>query len=142
MNGDHLTRFGESKDGVVADRPLIEALFGSLYKDRIIYHERITILSEVIKIDIADDRYELHHRPIKLLHADPICEGMYERWQMHTHLVASAGLSSEMPQHIYASGRLSTAYGAFKVWPGAKRVEYISNMPDEELTTGLRQIMW
>ncbi|HCA58569.1 MAG TPA: hypothetical protein DEP46_11355 [Blastocatellia bacterium] len=142
MADEFFTPFGESKEEIVADRNLIEELFGNLYKDRIIYHERITILSEVIKTEITEKEFSLWHRPVRLLNADPVFEGVYERWQSLKEL--ECGFNFGTPDHpcVYACGRLSVAYSGFKIWPGAKRVEYIGNMSDEELRIDFGHVMW
>jgi len=105
----------ESDDSVIADRKLVEDLFNNLYESRIIYHERITILSEVIKAEITDEKYELWHRPIKLLNANPVFDGMYERWNDRPHLVCSAALSLTDHPCVYANGRLSLPYSSFTI---------------------------
>jgi hypothetical protein len=142
MTDELFTSFGESKEDVVADRMLIEGLFGDLYKDRIIYRERITILSEVIKTEVTDKEFSLWHRPVRLLYADPVFDGMYDRWINSKEL--ECGFALGIPDHpcIYTWGGLSIAYAAFTLWPGSKRVEYISNMSDGELRTDFGHVMW
>ena len=134
--------FGESDDDVVADRALLEHLFSNLYNNTFIYHERITILSEVVRYEVTDERFTLFHRPVKLLRADAMCEGMYERWQSYKDLEAGANLSLPDHPYIYTRGRLSMAYGPGKIWPGARRVEYISKMSDDDLVTDFNHVMW
>lgn len=142
MNDELFTRFGESKEHVVADRKLIEDLFDNLYKNRIIYNERITILSEIVDIQINDGDYEFTHRPIRLLEILPTCEDWYDRWVGRGVLSCGGNLDIPDMPHVYTHGRLSTAYAGYRIWPGFKRVEHVSNMSDDELRTHFGHIMW
>lgn len=134
--------FGESDEDIVADRALLEHLFSNLYNNTFIYHERITILSEVVRYEVTDEKFTLIHRPVKLLRADQMCEGMYERWLTYGDLEYGAAVANLNHPYIYTHGRLSITYGAGKIWPGAKRVEYISNMSDDDLATDFNHVMW
>lgn len=142
MTDELFTRFGESKEEVVANRNLIAELFGNLYNDLIIYHERITILSEVLKTEITEKKFSLWHRPVRLLKADPVFDGMYDRWISSKELECGFALGTPDHQCIYTWGRLSVAYAGFKIWTGSKRVEFISNMSNDELLNDFGHVMW
>ena len=142
MTEELFTRFGESESCINADRKLIEDLFGNLYNNLIIYNERHTVLSEVFDVEISDDEYTFKHRPIRMLEMMPTVEYLYDQWQSVPHLTAGAGLDPEKFPHVYASGRLSTTYAGNCWWPGAKRVEYVVNMSDDELRTDFGHVMW
>lgn len=126
----------------VADRKLLEELFSGLYRNRIIYHERITVLSEVIKCDISDEEIQFWHTPIKLLSADPVFDGMYERWTSRPHCVVGVNLKVSGHPYIYYRKRLSMPYSGFLVWPDSEIVEKVSSLADDELINELPRLIW
>ncbi|CAN5607766.1 hypothetical protein BH24ACI3_BH24ACI3_16260 [soil metagenome] len=142
MSDEPLKPFDTIKEAVVADRELLEELFSNLYGSRIIYHERITILSEVIRYEITDGEFSLWHRPVKLLYANPVFDGMYERWKNLPHLEYGAALGIDDHPYIYQGGNLSMAYGLGVVWPGRELIEMVSNMSDDQIETDLGHIIW
>ena len=65
MNGStelrsSLSNYDETeRSSIVADRQLLEELFANLFENRVIYHERITILSEVERVEITDSELDV-----------------------------------------------------------------------------------
>ena len=128
----------------VADRQLLEKLFGDLYENRIIYHERITVLAKVERVEVGDRVFDLWFRPIKLLYKPDIywVEGMYERWVSSSPIQIGANFDiPDIPYHYDSNGRLSMAYSSHLIWPHKEVVKEISLMTDEELKTDLRRAL-
>ncbi len=129
---------------IVVDRQLLEELFSDLYENRIIYHERITILSEVERVEITDSELDVWHRPIRLLYKPDhwFVDGMYERWISVAPLRCGAVLGNKDFLYKYhCNGRLSAPYIPFLLWPHKDLVKKISSMTDEELKTDLQRVL-
>ena len=128
----------------IADRQLLEELFANLYQNQIVYHERITILSKVDRVEITDNELQVWHRPIRLLFKPDarVVDDMYERWLNIGLLNCGASLGLEkFPYHYHHNGRLSGPYRTFLLWPHKELVKQISLMTDEELKTDLRKAL-
>lgn len=142
MSAEQTISDGDGSIRQVADRALLEELFSGLFRNWIIYHERITVLSEVIKFEISDAQIEFWHKPIRLLSADPCFDGMYERWTSLPHCKAAVGLNLSSLRYIYDRRRLSMPYVGFVVWPDPEIVEKVSSLANEELITELPRLIW
>lgn len=128
--------------GKIADRELLRELFPSLHENRIIYHERITVISEVIKVEISDEEFELWHKPFRLLSAEPVFNGMYEGWQEEPYCAAGVPLNVENHPYIYDRGRLSMPYSGFLIWPSPEIVSKLSECSDDDVHSLVGRILW
>lgn len=135
----------KSEEGpIVADRRLLEELFADLFENRIIYHERITILSEIERVEITDSELDVWHRPIRLLFSPdhPFVDGMYERWQSAAPIRCGAVIGNKDFLYKYhPNGRLSAPYVPFLLWPHKGLVKKVGAMTDEELKADLHRML-
>ncbi len=130
-----------SEPEMIADVPLIERLFSDLFEKKIIYHERITILSELTNYEINNNCLDIWHKPIKLLYAGPFLDA-FEHWQREAPLECGINLAAQGIRFTYRKGRLGGAYIPFVIWPDIELVKLVSYLSDEELERDLHRILW
>lgn len=134
----------DDKPAIVVDNTLLERLFGNLYQNRIIYHERITVLAEVERFKLRENEFDLWFRPVRLLITldHPEVAEMYERWVQRATCQIGVNFGiPDMPYYYHSTGRLSMPYGPGTIWPNYELVRQVSMLSDDNLERNVRRLL-
>lgn len=120
-------------------KELFESLFSDFFQNRIIYHERVTMLCEVARYEVTEDGFDIWLNWIKPLYLgifDPVY--LYTREEIHLGAPYDFGDSFS----LYDGHCIGRPYCPFVLWTDKRLVESVSRMSDEELETNLGDLLW
>ncbi len=122
-------------------KELFESLFSDLYQNKVIYHERVTMLCEVVRYEVTDDQFEISLNWLK-----PLYLGPFDPEYLHTRQEINLGAAFlDNDKHflpLYDGYRIGRPYCPFILWTGKETVEAVCKMSDEELATNLHDLLW
>ncbi len=121
------------------NKELFESLFSDLYENRVIYHERVTMLCEVVRYEVTEDGFDISLNWIKPLYLGPF-HPLYLDTREEIHLGASFEFGDSFS--LYDGYRIGRPYCPFVLWTDKQLVETLSGMSDEQLETDLSQLLW
>ena len=121
-------------------KELFESLFGDLYENKIIYHERVTMLCEVVSYEVTNEGFDIWLNWIKPLYLGPFYQEFLDtREEIH---LGAAFLVNEDMFRLYDGHAIRRAYCSFTLWTGKETVEAVCKMSDEKLGTDLHDLLW
>lgn len=121
-------------------KELFGSLFSDLYENKVIYHERVTMLCEMIRYEVTEDGFDVWLNWVKPLYLS-VFHPRYLDTREELHLGA-AFLAGEDPFPLYDGHRIGRPYCPFTLWTDKQTVETICKMNDEELETDLSKLLW
>jgi len=120
-------------------KKLFESLFSDLYENKVIYHERVTMLCEVVRYEVTDEQFDIWLSWIKPLYLGPF-DPAYLDTHEEIHLGAAFMFDEDMFR-LYDGNRISRPYCPFILWTDKEKVEAATKMSDEELKTNLNELL-
>lgn len=121
-------------------KELFESLFSDLYQNKVIYHERVTMLCEVVRYEVTNEQFDIWLdwlRPLYLGPFDP--EYLHTREEIH---LGAAFQVNEDAFRLYDGHKIGDPYSPFILWTDKETVKAACNMTDEELKTDLHDLLW
>jgi len=127
-------------------KELFESLFSDLYQNKVIYHERVTMLCEVARYEVTEEGFDIWLNWLKPLYLGPFHPVYLDtREEIHlgaAFLLGGAFLADEGAFRLYDGHRISRPYCPFTLWTNKETVEVACKMSDEELETNLHELLW
>ncbi len=121
-------------------KELFESLFSDLYENKVVYHERVTMLCEVIRYEVTEDGFDIWLNWVKPLYLS-ILHPRYLDTREQIHL-ASAFRVGEDSFRLYDGHSIGRQYCPFTLWTDPETVESVCRMSEEELETDLHTLLW
>ena len=121
-------------------KELFESLFSDLYENKVIYHERVTMLCEVVRYDVTEEQFDIWLNWLKPLYLGPF-HPAYLDTREEIHLGAAFQVNEDAFR-LYDGHRITHAYCPFTLWTDKETVETACKMSDEELKTNLHELLW
>ena len=121
-------------------KEIFESLFSDLYENKVIYHERVTMLCEVIRYEVTEEDFEVWLNWIK-----PLYLGDFHPEYLDTHEeihVGAAFVVGNGDFSLYDGHRIGRAYCPFSLWTEKGLVETVAKMSAEELEANLSNLLW
>ena len=133
---------GELKDSerLSDSKELFESLFTDLYENKVIYHERVTMLCEVIRYEVTEEGFDVWLNWIK-----PLYLGDFYPEYLDTHEEIHLGAAFVVGNgdfSLYDGHRIGRAYCPFSLWTDKGLVETVAKMSAEELESNLSNLLW
>lgn len=128
-------------DGKVPNsKELFESLFSDLYQNKVVYHERVTMLCEVVRYEVTDEQFDIWLNWIKPLYLGPFHPQFLDTHEAF-HLGAAFMVNKDTLR-LYDGHSIGHAYCPFTLWTGKDIVKAVCEMSDEELETNLHDLLW
>ncbi len=125
-----------------SDKEVFEYLFNNLFENKIIYHERVTILCEVDRFEVTEKRFEIWLKPLKpLMKLSGFRENFYNR--LLEKKIFSLGASFEFGDtntRLFDGNKIGRPYCPFMLWPLKEMVENINKLEGEALNEEISKL--
>ncbi len=121
-------------------KELFESLFSDLYENKVIFHERVTMLCDVVRYEVTDKRFDIWLNWVR-----PLFLGIFEPRFLETHEEIHLSATFEFGPYdwqLYDGHSIGQAYCPFTLWTDKKTVETVCKMSKEELEASLSNILW
>lgn len=121
----------------------LESLFTNLFDNKVIYHERVTLLCDVDMYRITEGDFRVWLKPVK-----PLYLGYQNRRErMYKYLVEKKifSLGSALRADygkLFDGKRIGRPYCPYTLWASKELVERVSKMNDQELDEHLYDMLW
>lgn len=118
-----------------------ESIFNSLYESKVIFHERVTLLCEVVKYDLQTERFSVELNVIRpLKNTRPYENRMLKHiTSKQTFTVGSTYKFAEVG--ILENKKIGRPYCPYTIWTDATLVEHISKLSGEDLKKHLQELL-
>lgn len=120
----------------------IKLLFDNLFENKLIFHERVTILCELMKYELKDDRFSVELKAIKALNNNS--EG---KNRMYQHIISKPTFTvwskyTLGDYKIFDGKKIGMPYCSFDIFGDITIVEKVCQMSDTEIDDNLYSILW
>jgi hypothetical protein len=117
------------------DKEVFEYLFNNLFENKIIYHERVTILCEVDRFEVTEKRFEIWLKPLKpLMKLSGFRENFYNRLvEKKIFSLAASFEFGDTSTKLFDGKLIGRPYCPFMLWPLKELVENICKLEGEAL---------
>ncbi len=127
-----------------SDKEVFEYLFNNLFENKIIYHERVTILCEVNRFEVTEKGFEIWLTPLKpLMNLKGFRQIFYNK--LVDKKVFSLGATFEFGDSntkLFDGKMIGRPYCPFMLWPIKEMVEKISSLEGEALKEEISKLYW
>ncbi len=120
----------------------LQIIFNSLYQKKVIFHERITLLCEVVNYDLLHESFNVELKVIQPLgNTRPYKNRMLEKITSKPTFTVGATYQYAGVD-ILQDKKIGRPYCPFTIWADAKLVETVSKLNNEELQKNLQELLW
>ncbi len=117
-------------------------LLDRLYEGKLIYHERVTILCELIKYELMADSFKLELKAIKPLHNEFDFQNAIYKYIISKPTFEVSSPYEVAYNKVLNGKKIGIAYCPFTIWADPVLVEKVSKLTDEELNVQLHDLIW
>ena len=117
-------------------------LFDNLYENKLIYHEKVTILCEVVSYELKEDSFKIELKVVKPLHN----EFDYQN-RIFNYIISKPTFEVSSPyefggKKVINGKKIGISYCPFTIWADPLLVEKVSKLNDDELHIQLHDLLW
>jgi hypothetical protein len=124
----------------MSQKEQFDRLFSSLFENKIIYHERITVLCKVNKYEATEDRFEVWLRPLRPLFLSNF-EHMYHRLLENGEFCLGAVFDFN-GWRLFDGKRIGHPYCPFTLWPTTEVVQRICRLTEPIPAEMVHRLLW
>ena len=126
------------------DKEIFEYLFTNLFENKIIYHEKVTMLCEVDSFEVTEKGFEIWLKPLKpLMKLSGFRENFYNK--LVEKKIFSLGATFEFGNSktkLFDGKTIGRPYCPFMLWPIKEMVEKISKLEGQALNDEVSKLFW
>ena len=125
-----------------SDKEVFEYLFNNLFENKIIYHERVTILCGVVSFEVTEKGFEIWLKPLKpLMKLSGVREIFYNRLVEKKIFTLGATFEfGDSKTKLFDGKTIGRPYCPFMLWPIKEIVEKITNLEGEALKEEIKKL--
>lgn len=117
------------------DKEIFENLFSNLYENKIIYHERVTVLCEVDRYEVSENDFRIWLKPLKPLmklkgYRENFYNGLVEK---KIFTLSSTFEFGDTGYKLFDGKKIGRPYCPYMLWPIKEIVKDICNSNDKTL---------
>lgn len=120
----------------------LEALFNNLFENKLIFNERVTILCELVKCELHDDRFKVELKPIIALD-----NNRDYRNRMYKHITSKPTFTVSATYtfgnyKIFNGKRIGRPYCPFVIFADPTMVEKVCKLMSTEIPEDIFDLLW
>jgi hypothetical protein len=117
-------------------------LFNKLYDNKVVYHERISILCEVVSFELNEEDFQVELKYVKNLNdLRSYQRNMLNRITSRPSFTVGSSYFFQ-GKEILNDNIIGRHYCPYIIWADSDMVKLISEMNDDELRLNLKKILW
>lgn len=133
------------------ERNLSDKLFSNLYENKIIYHNKVTLLCTLLNYDYVDSILKVEFKVDEpILRIKPYLKHFYENLKqkekvqvaVKSPIASVKGESSSSYNRIYDDGQRLVSFGSFTIWTGFDLVKTVSELKIENKEQEIFETLW
>lgn len=126
----------------VMEQELCNKLFSNLYEHKIIFHERVTLLCELLSYDFTDNILTVTFKVIEpVVKVQPYLNHFYENLKQKGQVNVRVKIPSDL-NRIDIERRKLVAYSSFSIWTNFELVKEIIELKNENKEQEIFDKLW
>lgn len=120
----------------------LELLFNNLYDGKLIFHERVTILCDLVKYELNSERFNVTLKSIKPLNMESSRQVKMFNY-IDSKPTFSVGSTFEFGDYkILNNKKIGRPYCPYSIWVDPVLIRKVCNMSEKELKESLSDLLW